>query len=142
MALQKIIIFSLLIVAVSSVKLDRCTFIAKLKKVPGLIGYKGYTVGDYVCLANFISNFETSLHNSKDEYGIMQINSYWWCDDGIKPGRKNLCGVNCNDLLNNDITNDLRCLKRIAEDPNGLGAWPVWTQKCKGQDLSRFTNGC
>lgn len=46
MALQKIIAFSLLIGAVSSKTIDRCTFIDELEKVSDLIGYKEYTAGD------------------------------------------------------------------------------------------------
>ncbi|XP_040185698.1 lysozyme C-1-like isoform X2 [Rana temporaria] len=142
MALQKIIVFSLLIGAVSTETLDRCTFIKELEKVPGLIGSKDYTAGDYVCLAHHISGYDISLHNSPTEYGIMQINSYYWCDDGKTPGRKNLCGISCKDLLDSNMNDDLECVKRIVQDPNGLEAWPAWTEKCKGQDLTPYTDGC
>ncbi|XP_077316097.1 lysozyme C-like isoform X1 [Lithobates pipiens] len=142
MALQMLIAFSLLIGAVSSKTIDRCTFIDELEKVPDLIGYKEYTAGDYVCLAHHISGFDRSLHNSLTEYGIMQLNSYWWCDDGKTPGRKNLCGIKCKALLDSNIKDDLQCFKRVLQDPNGLEAWPAWTEKCKGQDLSQYTDGC
>ncbi|KAM5171166.1 lysozyme C-like [Mantella aurantiaca] len=142
MALQKIILLFLLIVAVSSEIKEPCYVLEKLKQVPNLIGYKSYTAEDYICLISYISSFDTTLHTSSSEYGILQINSLWWCDDGVTVGRKNLCGDLCDDFLDNDITNDLLCLKRIVKDSNGLEAWPVWKEKCKGKDLSHFTKNC
>ncbi|XP_040185699.1 sperm acrosome-associated protein 5-like isoform X3 [Rana temporaria] len=136
MALQKIIVFSLLIGAVSTETLDRCTFIKELEKVPGLIGSKDYTAGDYVCLAHYISGYETSLHNSPTAYGILQINSEW-CDDSSN----NWCGIQCKALLDRNINDDLWCLLRVVQGP-GLEAWSVWREKCKGQDLSQYTDGC
>nr|DBA22272.1 TPA: hypothetical protein GDO54_013311 [Pyxicephalus adspersus] len=85
---------------------------------------------------------DTSQHFSSTEYGMLQINSFWWCDDKETKGRKNLCGVLCEDLLDDDITDDLLCLKRIVKDPKGLKAWIPWTENCEGKDLSQYTKGC
>ncbi|KAM4691928.1 lysozyme C-like [Rhinophrynus dorsalis] len=121
--------------------ISRCA-VAEAIRNGGVIGIKGYTLGDYMCLVHHASAYDTSLHNSVSEYGIFQINSYWWCDDGRTPGRKNLCGIPCTRLLNSDITDDVRCLKRIVRDPNGLGAWSVWRNNCRGNDLSYYTGWC
>ncbi|KAG8446758.1 hypothetical protein GDO86_014283 [Hymenochirus boettgeri] len=115
----------LLIVALhagNSQAIDRCSVVSAIKN-GGIIGIKGYTLGDYVCLAYRASRYDTSLNRSPTEYGIFQISSYWWCDDGRTVGRKNLCGLSCKNLLNSDIEDDVRCLKRIVKDPNGLKAW-------------------
>ncbi|NP_001004951.1 MGC89221 protein precursor [Xenopus tropicalis] len=127
--------------AAHSWALDRCSVVRAIRN-GGVIGIKGYTLGDYVCLAYQASRYDTSLNRSPTEYGIFQINSYWWCDDGRTVGRKNLCGMSCRSLLNSNIGDDVRCLRRIVRDPNGLDAWSVWTRYCKGRDLSSYASWC
>ncbi|XP_075702379.1 lysozyme C-like [Rhinoderma darwinii] len=146
MAMRGLFIVSLLVLAIDCVVLnydafyDRCKLIQELNDA-GVVGIKGYTVGDYVCLVKHISGYDSSLHTSDSEYGIFQINSWWWCDDGKTVGRKNLCGVQCSELLDKNITNDIQCFARILKDPNGLEAWSVWPTKCQDKDLSEFTRG-
>ncbi|OCT59997.1 lysozyme C [Xenopus laevis] len=121
--------------------LDRCSVVRAIRR-GGVVGIKGYTLGDYVCLAYHASRYDTSLNRSPTEYGIFQINSYWWCDDGKTPRRKNLCGLPCKNLLNTNISDDVKCLKTIVSDPNGLGAWNAWKNNCKGKNVSSYVRGC
>uniref|UniRef100_H3BCX6 lysozyme n=1 Tax=Latimeria chalumnae TaxID=7897 RepID=H3BCX6_LATCH len=99
-----------------------------------------------VCLAYYESTYRTHVthynHNdSSTDYGILQINSRWWCEDGT-PRSKNLCRIDCNKFTDEDITDDLQCAKRIVQDPKGLGAWNGWKDNCKGKDVSEFVEGC
>ncbi|KAG8566465.1 hypothetical protein GDO81_013263, partial [Engystomops pustulosus] len=135
------IVLILSAIAASSLALDRCS-VLRAVKASGVVGIKGSTAGDYVCLAYYASGYNPSLNRSPTEYGMFQINSYWWCDDGKTPGRKNICRVRCKDLLNNNLKDDLACVKRIVQDPNGLNAWVPWKQNCKGKNLNKFTTGC
>jgi len=51
-----------------------------------------------VCTAYWESRFKTHRVRSADtgkDYGIFQINSFKWCDDGTQGG-KNLCNVPCS----------------------------------------------
>ncbi|XP_056404704.1 lysozyme C-1-like [Hyla sarda] len=121
--------------------IDRCSVVRAVRS-SGIAGYKGYTEGDYVCLVRYASNYETSLNRSPTEYGAFQINSYFWCDDYKTPGHRNACGISCAALLDTNLADDLRCVKRIVQDPNGLDAWQAWTRNCKGRDNSYFTVGC
>ncbi|XP_056404711.1 lysozyme C-like [Hyla sarda] len=121
--------------------IDRCSVVRAVRS-SGIAGYKGYTEGDYVCLARYASNYDTSLNRSPSEYGAFQINSYWWCDDYKTPGRKNGCKVSCRALLNSYLADDLRCVRRIVQDRNGLDAWQPWTRYCKGRNNNHFTYGC
>ncbi|KAM8945819.1 sperm acrosome-associated protein 5-like [Pelodytes ibericus] len=130
----------LLTVVAESQTIDRCTLVQSLRSAD--IRVKNYTVEDYTCVAYHISNYDSFLHQSTTEYGIFQINSYWWCNDGVTVGRKNLCGVLCTDLLNTNLTDDIKCLRRIVQEPDGLAAWDVWNSECKGKDLRDFTSGC
>ncbi|CAG0924122.1 unnamed protein product [Notodromas monacha] len=83
-----------------------------------------------VCIAKHESTFDTSAINrnywdgSKD-YGLFQINDRYWCSP---PDDQNSCRVNCVDLLDDDIRNDVKCARKIFKihrrnEGNGFLAW-------------------
>ncbi|KAG8566462.1 hypothetical protein GDO81_013261 [Engystomops pustulosus] len=131
----------LLFFAIADCSLDRC-HVLQAVKASGLVGIKGYTAGDYVCLAYHASGYDPTLNRNPYEYGMFQINSYMWCDDGKTRGRKNLCHLWCKDLLDNYLSNDLRCVEWIVHGSNGLDSWDTWRTHCKGRDLRSFETGC
>uniref|UniRef100_A0A8C1X1G6 lysozyme n=1 Tax=Cyprinus carpio TaxID=7962 RepID=A0A8C1X1G6_CYPCA len=80
-------------------RLGRCD-VARIFKQEGLDGFEGFSLGNYVCTAYWESKFKTHKVRSADtgkDYGIFQINSFKWCEDGT-PGGKNLCKMPCSDL--------------------------------------------
>ncbi|XP_053550581.1 lysozyme C [Bombina bombina] len=126
---------------INSQAIERCVLVEALRNA-GDVSIKGYTIADYVCLASYASHYDTSLNISATEYGIFQINGYWWCDDKKSVARKNLCGVLCTDLLNHDLEDDIKCAKRVVQDPKGFNAWIPWVKYCKGKNLDEFVAGC
>ncbi|KAM5197414.1 sperm acrosome-associated protein 5 isoform 3-T3 [Hipposideros larvatus] len=93
-----IVILTMLMVATVDTKIyGRCNLAMKLEKA-GLNGFLGYSIGDWLCVAHYESGFDTSFvdHNpdGSSEYGIFQLNSAWWCDNGITP-TLNLCHMEC-----------------------------------------------
>ncbi|KAF9423704.1 hypothetical protein HW555_001030, partial [Spodoptera exigua] len=69
-------------------------------------------------------------------YVLSQINNKDWCKKGRKGGH---CNIKCEDLLNEDLADDVRCAKRIY-DRVGFKAWPTSFSYCKENslpDLSR-----
>ncbi|XP_066444183.1 lysozyme C II-like [Eleutherodactylus coqui] len=138
---MKIFIILILSAFASGIRLDKCTVMQKIR-ASGLVGMKGYRLGDYMCVFYYTSYYDTRLNNSPTEYGMCQIASKWWCDDGRTPSPRNLCGKKCSDFLNDDITDDLQCVKRIVADPNGLGAWSAWKISCQGRNNYQFETGC
>nr|DBA22274.1 TPA: hypothetical protein GDO54_013313 [Pyxicephalus adspersus] len=116
-----IALFLLVALASGTWALHKCTIMRAIKR-GNVIGIKGYTLGDYMCLVHYASYYDHTLNRSPSEYGIFQVNSYWWCADGHSFSH-NLCGVSCDDLLDRDLRDDVNCLRRIVRDPNGLGAW-------------------
>ncbi|TFK11321.1 Lysozyme C [Platysternon megacephalum] len=81
---------------------ERCELARAMKRL-GLDGYRGYSLGHWVCTARYESDFNTSAMNynpgdQSTDYGILQINSRWWCNDGKTPRAKNACGIQCSDL--------------------------------------------
>ncbi|KAB1252937.1 Sperm acrosome-associated protein 5 [Camelus dromedarius] len=123
---------------------ERCDLAMKLQKA-GLNGFKGYTIGDWLCMAHYESGFDTSFvdHNpdGSSEYGIFQLNSAWWCDNGVTP-TQNFCHMECHDLLNRHILDDIMCAKRVVSSQNGMAAWDSWIQHCFGHDVSEWLKGC
>lgn len=66
-------------------------------------------------------------------YGIFQISSKYWC---AEVGVGGICNVNCNDLTDDDITDDVACLKKILFNFDGfsLRPWTVEFEICKFPD--------
>ncbi|XP_041529292.1 lysozyme C-1-like [Microtus oregoni] len=136
----------LLSVTVDAKVYTRCAF-AKLLKENGMDGYKGVSLADWVCLAQHESNFNTKATNynpgsRSTDYGIFQINSKYWCNDGKTPNAVNACGISCSVLLQDDITQAITCAKRVVRDPQGVKAWVAWKTHCQNQDLSKYVKDC
>lgn len=65
-----------------------------------------------------ISTFDTSANyytteNAAKAYGIFRIKSGKYCSSS---GVGGLCNVNCNDLIDEDISDDVTCLRKIVSD--------------------------
>ncbi|CAO2581731.1 Lysozyme C-1 [Lemmus lemmus] len=138
--------FLLLSVSVQAKVYERCEF-ARILKRNGMDGYKGVSLADWVCLAQHESNFNTKATNynpggRSTDYGIFQINSRYWCNDGKTPKAVNACGISCSVLLKDDITQAIKCAKRVVRDPQGIKAWVAWKSQCQNQDLSKYVKDC
>ncbi|XP_077185471.1 lysozyme C, milk isozyme-like [Paroedura picta] len=137
--------FFLLVVANEAEVLQRCQLVRILRNA-GMDGFHGYSLANWICLADHESGYDTSAvgppnWDGSRDYGIFQINSRWWCSNG--EGRTaDGCHTSCSSFLNNDISDDIACAKRIVQDPNGIGAWVAWRRYCKGRDLSQYVAGC
>ncbi|NP_001093293.1 lysozyme-like protein 1 precursor [Bombyx mori] len=73
----------------------------------------------------------TNHNNSYSSYGLFQINNKDWCKKGRKGGN---CNMKCEDLLNEDLADDVRCAKRVY-DRIGFKAWPSSYSYCKQKNL-------
>ncbi|TRY69894.1 hypothetical protein DNTS_015355 [Danionella cerebrum] len=140
------LVFALLFLTVLSIsesrRLGRCDLVRTFKR-QGLDGFEGFSVGNYVCMAYWESKYKTHKVRSADvgkDYGIFQINSYKWCDDGTRGG-KNLCRVPCADLLKDDMIASIDCAKLIVKT-EGLKSWDTWDKYCNGRKMSRWERGC
>ncbi|XP_010839927.1 PREDICTED: lysozyme C, tracheal isozyme-like [Bison bison bison] len=111
----------LLSVAVQGKTFERCELARTLKKL-GLAGYKGVSLANWMCLAKGESSYNTQAKNfnrgsQSTDYGIFQINSKWWCNDGKTPNAVNGCGVPCSGWHGKRIveTEISRVMFRVAE---------------------------
>ncbi|XP_060109189.1 lysozyme C-like [Heteronotia binoei] len=110
----------------------------------GFEGYIGHKTADWVCLAQHESGYQTdAVHDngSSRDYGIFQINSQYWCDDGRTPGTENACRISCSKFLDDNIKDDMRCAKKIALEAGGLTPWEAWHRYCQ-RNVDRYVRGC
>ncbi|CAG9122166.1 unnamed protein product [Plutella xylostella] len=92
-------------------------------------------IGRWVCLVDHASGRTTDKVTTHDNgyysYGLFQINNKEWCKKGRKGG---LCSMKCEDLLNEDLADDVRCAKRVY-DRLGFKGWPASHAHCKDKNL-------
>ncbi|XP_059822218.1 uncharacterized protein LOC132392411 [Hypanus sabinus] len=103
---------------------------------------------NWVCLANYESAFQTNaIHYERNsagniwsaDFGIFQINSYWWCYEPGFPSAGNGCNVYCQDLY--DVQTAINCAAIVAEQ-QGMKAWVSWVDNCEGRSIQHFVEGC
>ncbi|CAI9544250.1 unnamed protein product [Staurois parvus] len=101
--MQIIGILFLTIALVDGKLYEKCE-LAKAMKILGLDGYRGYSLPNWVCTAFYESSFHTDNINfnpgdNSTDYGILQINSRWWCNDYKTPRAHNACKIDCSGKL-------------------------------------------
>ncbi|XP_038657284.1 lysozyme C-2-like [Scyliorhinus canicula] len=137
--MKTLLVLSLLLQATSGRVYEKCE-LARIFQGSGLNDhYK--SVGHWVCLAETESGFNTGA-KAGNLYGIFQIYGGDWCDDGTSQFSKNLCGISCNNLLDNDITDDIRCAIIVSQAHVGMEAWRGWLRNCGSRDVSHFLDDC
>ncbi|XP_017657115.1 lysozyme C isoform X1 [Nannospalax galili] len=144
-ALLTLVLF-LLSVTVQGKVYERCELARSLKR-HGMDGYRGISLANWVCLARWESSYNTQAQNynpgsQSTDYGIFQINSRYWCNDGKTPRAVNGCRIPCSALLQDDISQAITCAKTVVRDPQGIRAWVAWKNRCQNQDLSQYVQGC
>lgn len=102
----------------------------------------------WVCIARYESQYNTSAvgHTNEDrsgDHGLFQVSDIYWCSP---PGIGLACGISCVQLEDDDITDDVTCIRRIyraheRQTGNGFSAWAVYEPYCK-KDADRFIDDC
>ncbi|XP_055601532.1 uncharacterized protein LOC129750592 [Uranotaenia lowii] len=105
-------------------------------------------IATWVCIAHRESNYNVSAigrlnADGSGDHGLFQISDIYWCSP---PGKGWVCGVSCSDLEDNDLTDDIACMKLIFEEHtrlsgDGFNAWSVYRPYCKGRS-DHYIRGC
>ena len=78
---------------------SECQISSYLKKS----GFPDYTIPTMVCISKYESSYNCDATNKNTDgstdYGLMQINSYYWCS-GDPKSKYNSCGTSCSSLFN------------------------------------------
>ncbi|XP_044753475.1 lysozyme C-like [Coccinella septempunctata] len=107
-------------------------------------GFDPKEIPVWVCIAKHESNFNTSAVNSvSGDHGLFQISDLYWCGIQQKAGA---CYANCDSFKNDDIADDLQCIRRIFNEHqrlsgNGFNAWVVYPLYCRGKS-DQYVEGC
>ncbi|XP_008057262.1 lysozyme-like protein 6 [Carlito syrichta] len=124
--------------------IGRCD-LAKVLHEEDMDGFEGYSLSDWLCLAFVESSFNISKVNENvdgsSDYGLFQINSHYWCND-YRSHTKNLCQVDCQEMLNPNLLSGLSCAKKIVSGAEGMNSWMAWKLHCSGRPLSYWMTGC
>lgn len=101
-------------------------------------------INNWVCIVENESRFNTSdvrEGNGIKSYGLFHISDQWWC------GVDKECHVDCANLEDSDIADDVQCAKRIfiieqSKSNNGFNAWTSYEKNmCQERDPS-YTGRC
>lgn len=124
---------------------DRCELARELRSQHNMPMNQIHT---WVCIAQHESNFRTSVigrlnADGSTDHGLFQISNLFWCDTE-RVGKA--CNAKCSDFENSDITDDVRCIRRIHNEHhtlfgNGFNAWSVYKPHCQ-QVTKQFTKDC
>jgi lipocalin len=86
-------------------------------------GFPEYSVPTMVCTSKYESSYNCdATHKNTDgssDYGLMQINSYYWCS-GDPSSKYNSCGATCSSLLN--CQSNANCAYTVWKQ-QGYAAW-------------------
>ncbi|XP_071765123.1 lysozyme C, milk isozyme [Centroberyx gerrardi] len=72
-------------------------------------------VAKIVCHVEKGAGFNTSAVSQRDTwtlYGIFQLSDHLICSSGAGDS-PNLCDINCSDLIDDNVANDIKCLETI-----------------------------
>uniref|UniRef100_A0A182JZY9 lysozyme n=1 Tax=Anopheles christyi TaxID=43041 RepID=A0A182JZY9_9DIPT len=105
-------------------------------------------IATWVCIAHRESNYNVSAigrlnADGSEDHGLFQISDIYWCSP---PGKGWVCGLSCSDLEDNDLSDDVECMKTIHEEHtrlsgDGFNAWAVYRPYCKGRS-EQYIDGC
>ena len=86
-------------------------------------GFPQTSVPTMVCISKYESSFNCDATNKNTDgstdYGLMQINSYWWCS-GDALSKYNGCSATCSSLFN--CQNNANCAYTVWKQ-QGYNAW-------------------
>ncbi|XP_071051658.1 uncharacterized protein [Onthophagus taurus] len=134
----KYVIFIISVITITTAKIyDRCDLARDLLYK---YNFPKEQIATWVCIAFRESSYNTAAKSPDGhDFGLFQIDNMYWCSP---PGRG--CGVSCDQMLNDDISDDVKCVKTIfdvtkKERGNGFLAWTTYSM-CKN-NVSRYTQG-
>merc|ERR1712080_563494 len=108
-------------------------------------GFAKGSISEWICLVANESSYNTAAkggpnYDGSYDWGLFQVNDYYWCSGSGNASKYNDCHVTCSSLTDNNISNDCDCAKLIYSR-HGFDAWYGWQKGCKGKDTSSYISG-
>nr|P81646.1 RecName: Full=Alpha-lactalbumin; AltName: Full=Lactose synthase B protein [Tachyglossus aculeatus aculeatus] len=114
---------------------EKCE-LSQMLKANGLDGFQGITLEEWICIAFHESGFDSralNYYNGSSSHGLFQINRQYWCDGQDAKSTEpsvNACQISCDKLRDDDIEDDIKCVKKILKESQGITAWEAWQPFC------------
>lgn len=108
----------------AEIQLDRCSLAQQMDA----LGVPRHDLARWVFLAADASDYRTQLVSQPNasgirSYGIFQLDNVSWCQEKDGPISKNLCKMDCDLLLSENIRDSVLCAE-IAKYEMGWLPWP------------------
>lgn len=137
----QILVTFVVISIIHAKRYERCELARELKERHKLPANQ---IATWVCIVKYESNYNTDARNKDSgDHGLFQISQLFWCSP---PGEGRACNRACKDFRDEDITDDVACIKRIYREHqrlsgDGFNAWVAYQHYCRG-DVSHYTENC
>ncbi|XP_077792737.1 LOW QUALITY PROTEIN: alpha-lactalbumin-like [Podarcis muralis] len=146
--------FCLLMVANETRKFEDCELFYKLRDL-GLDGFRGIderkdTMSPWflyfaslpdVCMTGFPANYNTEYYETEEgvpHHRLFHLSSQEWCFNERRPSQ-NKCNISCDYLPDDDIADDVRCLKKVITEKGLILKEPRDYFQCQ-QNVARLRN--
>ncbi|XP_008568909.1 PREDICTED: alpha-lactalbumin [Galeopterus variegatus] len=129
MSFVPLILVGILFPAIQAKQFTKCELSQVLKDMDGR---GGITLPEWICTIFHISGYDTQTivsNNGSTEYGLFQISDKFWCRSNHIPQSRNLCNIACDQFLDDDLTDDMMCAKKIL-DNKGMDYWLAHKPLC------------
>ncbi|XP_021514423.1 alpha-lactalbumin [Meriones unguiculatus] len=126
----------LLFPAIQATELTKCEVAHAIKDIDG---HQGVSLLEWICILFHTSGYDTEAvlkNEDATEYGLFQISNKFWCKSSEIPESQNICGISCDKFLNDDLTDDIACVKKILA-LKGIDNWPAHKPMCS-QELEQW----
>ncbi|EDV96275.1 GH16162 [Drosophila grimshawi] len=144
--LLPLLLLLLLLLQLCSARIfERCELAALLQHQHGLPPAQ---VANLVCIAQHASSLNTATFGGGTgpgggSHGIFQISDVYWCSP---PGQGAGCGLSCSRLRDDDIADDVLCVRKIYAEHqrisgDGFTAWQAYDAYCR-RDAASYVAGC
>lgn len=105
-----------------------------------------YAVPIWVCIVENESDYDTSAENDEN-FGLFQISKRYWCN--MNSNDDKICGIYCNNLIDDDIADDVYCAKKIYnrylynDKVNPYYAWKTYNETCSKETyIFKYIKDC
>ncbi|XP_077024086.1 alpha-lactalbumin [Tamandua tetradactyla] len=129
MSFISLLLVGILFPDIQAKQFTKCELSQMLKDIDG---YRNIPLTEWICTIFHSSGFDTQTivnNNGSTEYGLFQISNNDWCTDNENPHSRNICGIACNKLLDDNFIDDIMCAKKIV-DIKGIDYWLAHKPLC------------
>ncbi|XP_042307400.1 lysozyme C, milk isozyme-like [Sceloporus undulatus] len=115
-----------------AIKYTKCELYEELLK-HGLDGYNGIGIGHWMCLVLFATQYDTSHYEftqGHPYYGVFYLSGRVWCTNE-RHLSMNLCKIDCEKFLDDNLKDDVECAKKVASTKGGMLSWKPFSDYCR-----------